>query len=164
MADATDVTHALWHLVGTSSSIAPNAHIVGPPEHPLFLSLSEQEYLELKDEWRWMTRVVDAPAAIAARGYPSGLRGTVELRLLDPQCDWNGGRWRLVVEDGDAQLERGGNGDVELGIGAFSSLFTGYASAGTLAGAGLLRNASSAALGVLDAAFAGPTPWMPDFY
>jgi predicted acetyltransferase len=164
IADETEVMHALWYLVGTSSSIAPHAHIISPPEHPLFLSLTEQEYLEYKDEWRWMTRIIDAPGAIAARGYPAGTRGCVGLRLVDPQCDWNDGRWRLVVEDGDARLERGGNGEIELGIGAFSSLYTGYTSARNLAVAGLLRGGSSADLGVLDAAFAGPTPWMPDFY
>jgi predicted acetyltransferase len=164
MADTTEVMHALWHLVGTSSSIAPSALIVGPPEHLLYLSLSEQEYLESEDEWRWMTRVIDAPGAIAARGYAPGVRGCVDLRLVDPQCEWNDGRWRLEVDDGNATLARGGDGDIELGVGAFSALFTGYAPARTLALTGLLRGGSDRELGVLEAAFAGPTPWMPDFF
>jgi predicted acetyltransferase len=164
MADSTEVMHALWQLVGTSSSIAPYTTIVSPPEHPLFFSLSEQEYLETQDEWRWMTRVVDAPGAIAARGYPPGVRGCVDFRVVDPQCDWNDGRWRFEVDDGNASLTRGGGGEVELGIGAFSALYTGYAPARTLALAGLLRGGDDRAFGALEAAFAGPAPWMPDFF
>jgi predicted acetyltransferase len=164
IADSTEIMHALWQLVGTSSSIAPYTTIVSPPEHPLFLSLAEQEYLESQDEWRWMTRIVDAPGAIAARGYPPGLRGCVDLRVVDPQCDWNDGRWRLEVDDGNATLTRGGDGDVELGIGPFSALYTGYAPARTLALSGLLRGGDERAFGALDAAFAGPAPWMPDFF
>ena len=164
IADTAEVMHALWHLVGSSSSITPHAHVVGPAEHPLLFSLSEQEYLEAKDEWRWMTRVIDARHAIAARGFAPGLCGSVDLRVDDPQCDWNDGRWRLAIDDGEARLERGGAGDVELGIAAFSALYTGYVPARTLAGAGRLRGGSERAIALLDAAFAGPTPWMPDFF
>jgi predicted acetyltransferase len=111
-----------------------------------------------------MTRIVDAPGAIAQRGYPRDVRGSVALRVLDPQCDWNDGRWRFVVDDGEARLEAGGNGDVEIGIGPLSALYTGYATTTTLAAAGLLRTADRDVATGLDAAFAGPTPWMPDFY
>jgi predicted acetyltransferase len=164
IADEPDVTHALWRLVGTSSSIMPRTQIVSPPEHPLFLSLPEQEHLVAQEEWRWMARIVDAPGAIAARGYAPGTTVTVDLRVIDAQCDWNDGRWRFELDDGNGRLVRGGNGDVELGIGAFSSLFTGYASPQALATAGLLRGGSNHDLDALGAAFAGPTPWMPDFY
>ncbi|GAG49057.1 unnamed protein product, partial [marine sediment metagenome] len=40
------------------------------------------------------------------------------------------------------------------------SLYTGWASSGTLARAGLLEDGSPEQLRALDAAFAGPTPWM----
>jgi predicted acetyltransferase len=164
MAADPDVLHALWHLVGSTSSIAPDTRLVAPPEHPLFLSLREQEYMTFDYEWRWMARIVDAPGAIAARGYPRGSNGTTDLRIVDPQCDWNDGQWRFVLEHGDARLERGGEGTVEIGIGPLSALYTGYATTVTLATAGLLRSGDRDALAVLDAAFGGPTPWMPDFY
>jgi predicted acetyltransferase len=163
MADDPEVAHALWRLVGSSSSIAPDATIVGPPEHTLLLSLPEQD-LEVRRDWRWMSRVIDAPGAVAARGYPSGTSVAVDLRLTDHQCDWNDGRWRFVLDDGEARLERGGRAEVEMGIGAFSALYTGYASTTSLRRAGRLLSDVPAALARLDAAFAGPTPWMPDFY
>ena len=159
-----DVWHALWDLVGTSSSIAPETEVVGPLEHTLLFSLPEQEHVTFVREWRWMARIVDLPGAIAARGYPVGLRGSVDLRVHDPQCDWNDGRFRVVVEDGDARLERGGNGDIEIAIGPLSALYTGYATTAMLTTAGLLRTSERGAARVLDAAFSGPAPWMPDFY
>jgi predicted acetyltransferase len=163
IADEPSVAHTLWRLVGSSSSIAPDCTIVGPPEDPLFLSLPEQD-LVTSNEWRWMARIIDAPGAIAARGYAPGSKSAVSLRIVDPQCDWNDGRWRLVVEDDEAVLERGGDGELEMGIGAFSSLYTGYASPWQLVTAGLLQGSAPRALTELAGAFAGPAPWMPDFY
>ena len=51
---------------------------------------------------------------------------------------------------GEARLERGGDGTIELGVGALSTLYTGYASPWPLASAGLLHGGSAsdhAALG-----------------
>jgi predicted acetyltransferase len=163
IADEPSVAHALWRLVGSSSSIAPDCTIVGPPEEPLLLSLPEQD-LVTSNEWRWMARIIDAPGAVAARGYAPGSKSTVSLRIVDPQCDWNDGRWRLVVDGDDAFLERGGDGELELGIGALSALYTGYASPWQLVTAGLVRGGTPRALAELAGAFAGPAPWMPDFY
>jgi predicted acetyltransferase len=163
LADDADVAHVLWRLVGSSSSIAPDCTIVGPPEHPLMLALPEQD-LVTSNEWRWMARIVDAPGAIAARGYGPGTKLAIPLRITDAQCDWNNGRWNLVIEDGEGRLERGGDGAVELGIGAVSSLYTSYASPWQLTTAGLLRGGDARTLTELAAAFAGPAPWMPDFY
>ena len=163
MAEEPEVTHALWRLVGSSSSIAPECSIVGPSEHPLLLSLPEQDLVS-STAWRWMARIIDAPGAIAARGYAPGSKIAVALRIDDAQCEWNAGRWRLVVEDGEGYLERGGDAGVHVGIGALSALYTGYASPWQLASAGLLRADAPDAFAALGAAFAGPSPWMPDFY
>ena len=142
LADDPIVAHTLWRLVGSSSSIAADCTIVGPPEHPLSLSLPEQD-LATASEWRWMTRLIDAPGAIAARGYPPNTTATVALRVHDAQCEWNTGRWQFVLDAGEARLERGGDGTIELGIGALSSLYTGYASPWQLASAGLLHGGTA---------------------
>jgi predicted acetyltransferase len=163
IADDPDVTRALWRLVASSSSIAEHVTFVGPPEHPLLFWLPDQVF-DRRREWRWMARIIDAPGAIAARGYPPDAHLAIDVRVVDAQCDWNDARFRFVVDGGEGRLERGGAGAVELGIGAFSSLYTGYASAFTLAAAGLLRAATTAECAALDGVFAGPAPWMPDFY
>ncbi len=77
----------------------------------------------------------------------------------------NDGWWSLCVSKGEGRLlpANAGRGDaVDLGIGAFASLYTGWAQSATLERAGLLRGGSAETRALLDAAFAGPTPWMPE--
>ena len=162
-AEDPDVALALWRLVGTSSTQAEHVRAAGPAEHPLLLLLPDQD-LETTDEIRWMLRVVDAPAAIAARGFPPAVRATVDLEVHDRQCDWNAGRWRLTVEDGRGELTKGGVGEVPMTINALSALYSGYASATGLRQAGLVAGGGARALADLTAAFAGPTPSIADFY
>lgn len=162
-AEDPDVALAFWRLIGTSSTQAELVRASGPLEHPLLLVLPDQD-LRTTDEIRWMLRVLDAPGAIAARGFAPSVRATVNLDLSDRQCDWNAGRWRLTVEDGDGTLTKGGGGDVALTINALSALYSGYASATTLRQAGLLTGGDARALSDLTAIFSGPTPSIADFY
>jgi len=109
---------------------------------------------------RWMLRIIDAPAAVATRGYPPSLKLEVPLSVEDAVLADNTGDWTLQVAEGEGRLEPGGQGGPRLGIGALSSLYTGWASTATLSRAGLLEGGSASQLRALDAAFAGPTPWM----
>jgi predicted acetyltransferase len=52
----------------------------------------------------WMLRVVDGPAAIAARGFPPAVSATVPLELNDPARPANSGSWQLDVADGKGAL------------------------------------------------------------
>jgi predicted acetyltransferase len=160
-----EVATALWRMVGSSSSMSRQTIVNGPPEHPLLLLLPEQD-LQHDMSLRIMLRLVDMAGAFAARGYPVGARAAVEFEVEDKHCDWNTGRWRLVVEDGEGRLEKGvGAGPVmRASVNGLASLYSGYATAWTLAECGLLSGASEADLAALTAVFAGPTPWMPDFF
>ena len=162
-AEELDVALAFWRLIGTSSTQAELVRATGAPEHPLLLLLPDQD-LKTTDEIRWMLRVVDAPGAIAARGFPAAVRAAVDVEITDRQCDWNAGRWRLVVEDGNGTLTRGGNGDVSITANALAALYSGYASATTLRQAGMLTGGDTRAWSDLTAAFSGPTPTIADFY
>jgi predicted acetyltransferase len=150
---------ALWHVVGSTAGQVATVTYRTAPEDPLLLLLHEQD-VELEHEVRWMLRLVDAPAAIAARGFPPGFAALVSLELDDRQCEWNAGRWVLEIRDGQGRLERGGRGSVRLGAGAMASLYAGWATTRVLARAGLLAGGSEADLDALDAAFAGPTAWL----
>ena len=163
VAESPPVASALWRLLGAMSSQAETTELIGPPEHPLLLVLPEQD-LRPVSELRWMIRLVDVAGAVAARGFRPGVTATVDLDVADDRCPWNAGRWRLAVDGGVGVADNGGTGDVRLGIGALSSLYAGYATAGRLRAAGLLSGGSSHTDTALDAAFAGPTPWCPDFY
>jgi predicted acetyltransferase len=154
---------ALWRVVGSSASQVAEVTFQGAPQDPLFLLLPEQD-IRTRFDIQWMLRLVDAPGAIAARGFLPGVEIDVDVALRDRHCPWNDGRWRLVVSGGHGRLEPGGTGAVRVGVGPFASLYSGWCGASTLARTGLLTASSSRAVAALDAAFAGPTPWMPDFF
>jgi predicted acetyltransferase len=123
-----------------------------------------EQVVELAGANHWMTRIVDAAGAITARGYPPGVRVEVHLQLADRLAPWNDGRFVLRIEGGEGKLSPGGTGDVQLSVNALASLYTGWASASTLAGAGLVHHVGARELGMLDAAFAGPRPYLFDSY
>lgn len=162
-ADDPDVALALWRMLGTSSTQAEAVRVSGFSEHPLLLWLTDQD-LVTRAEIRWMLRIIDAPGAIAARGFAPAVRAVVELDVADRHCDWNAGRWKLIVEDGRGRLERGGAGEVSLSVNALAALYSGYASATTLRQAGLIHAGAESALADLSAIFAGPAPSIADFY
>ena len=126
---------------------------------PVLGAFGLPRYAVLNQE-AWMLRIVDAAAAVAGRGF-GPVSGAVDLVLTDPKAPWQEGRWRLEVAAGAATLTRGGCGAVGLNARGLAALFTGYAGADTLARAGL-AGGEPAALGLLSALFAGPTPWMLD--
>jgi predicted acetyltransferase len=152
---------ALWATLGAASSVVPSVIFRGGPADPLAFLLDGLD-VTVSRARHWMLRLVDVAAAIAARGWAEGVRATVSLEIVDRECAWNAGRFFLLVEDGRAHLEPGGKGSVRLGIGALSSLYSGYASTAMLGRAGLLDGGTGAERAALDLAFAAPVPWMLD--
>ncbi len=119
---------------------------------------------------RWMTRLLDVPGALAGRGYAPG---DVELVLTvdDPLFPDNSGPWLVSVSGGSAQVvpvppgcRAPGYGGPALPVGAVSALFTGMVSPADLVTLGVLDDEEGTYTAALTAAFAGPTPWMPDFF
>jgi predicted acetyltransferase len=159
-----DALLALYHVLGSSASGAPSVTLPVGPEDPLELWLPEQAWTASAVSWRWMCRLVDPAAAVAGRGWPAHVSGRAELDLVDPVWDDRGGPWTLEIEDGEAQLERGGAGTVRVEVGPLASWFTGWASATRLARYGKLAGADADTLAFLDAAAAGPAPWVRSFF
>ena len=122
-----------------------------------------------------MLRIVDAPAAIAGRGYPAAASLSVLLDLTDSALPANSGRWTLEVCAGAARLlragdaagsagEAGGEGSrvLQLGARGFAALYAGVPLA-TLRLAGLVAGGSAADDDALDCAFAGQA-FMIDYF
>ncbi|MGH3443094.1 MAG: GNAT family N-acetyltransferase [Nitriliruptorales bacterium] len=154
---------ALLRLLGSNRTMTATIELRSGLADPLFHLLPEQD-LQPDFSWRWMTRLLDAPAAIAARGYSPSIAATVPIELVDPLAEWNAGRWTLEVSGGEGKLTPGGDGHVRLTVGALSTLYTGWTAPRQLAALGLLEGATAADLDQLAAAFAGPLPWCPDFF
>lgn len=151
---------ALWAIVGSGSSTAASVHACVSPVDPVLWLPREREH-EVVQRDQWMLRVVDAPAAIEARGYPAGVTAEVPLLIDDPDRPGNCGQWLLAVKDGEGRLERSAEHPdaVRLGIRGLSALYAGVPVA-TLRRSGLLQGGDADAL---SAAFAA-VPFALDFF
>jgi predicted acetyltransferase len=105
----------------------------------------------------WMLGVLDPAAAVAARGWPRGLAGSVDLRL-------DSGDHRLTLDRGAGRLEPGGSGAVEVTPRGLAVLYAGAAGPALLRRAGLLAGGDAEADAFLEAAGAGPAPALLDYF
>ncbi len=101
--------------------------------------------------------------ALEARGYPTGLSGTLHLEVEDELFPENRGRFLLEVSGGEARVRQGGEGRVRLNVRTLAPLYSGFLSAQALRSVGALE-ADDASLAVAGALFAGPTPALPDMF
>jgi predicted acetyltransferase len=115
----------------------------------------------------WMLRVVDLPAAVAARGWPVAARladMSVDIEVADEHASWQSGRHRLVVEGGKVRCEPGGQGTVRLHARALGPWFAGSADTAMLRRAELIDGDLEAAR-VLDLMTGAPRlPRMADSF
>jgi predicted acetyltransferase len=115
----------------------------------------------------WMLRVVDLPAAVAARGWPAAAHlapTSVDIEVTDEHAPWQAGRHRLVVDGGKVVCEPGGDGTVRLQARALGPWFAGSADSAMLRRGGLL-DGDAAAARVLDVLTGAPRlPRMADSF
>ena len=134
------------------------------PYDPIHLLLG-REAVKATEVQRWMLRLIDAPAAIAARGWPAGVTVDVPLQLDDADVPRNTGGWRLQVSDGPGKLVPDGADSeaLQLGPRGLAALYAGTPVA-TLRLAGLATAGSPTSDGQLDAAFGGAASFMLDYF
>jgi predicted acetyltransferase len=153
---------AIWRFLGGHSMQVPEvtAHLAALPG--LLLLLDEQDAV-LAVENGWMHRIVDLPAALAARSAPTGLHAEVVVAVDDPLPDASGGVWRLTAVGGAVHAERAAEHPdaVRVDVGALSALAIGGTNAAALATAGRLAGAPEA-IDALAAIVAAPAPVMTD--
>jgi predicted acetyltransferase len=158
---------AFWAQLGSHASIAEKVYArTGPAS--AFWWLTRERDADIERRSRWMLRVVDAPAAVAARGFPAEVSVHVQVRIADGARPANSGRWQLTVAGGAGTLEplgpdaSGGLSSSALTLGArgLAALYAGTPLA-TLRQAGLAAGGTPADDAALDAAFAA-TPYMLD--
>jgi predicted acetyltransferase len=164
VAGSEATARALWATVGSGSSIARTVHAYVSPDDPIHLMV---EHEADGDAWvqRWMLRLLDAPAAIAARGFAPGAVLEIDLRLDDVDVPANSGDWHLSVADGAGRLTPAQvPGDVlELGPRGLAALYAGTPLV-TLRAGGLATGGSVAADAAVDTALGGSTSYMLDSF
>ena len=98
---------ALWSVIASHSSVARTVTALTAPSDPFWWLTAERD-ATISKRSMWMLRVVDAPAAIAARGFPPGVSVSVPLTVHDQARPANAGRWQLTVADGKGALVSAG--------------------------------------------------------
>lgn len=163
-ADTPEVARALWSVVGSGSSVARNVRAYVAPLDAIHLLLPEEvdheTYLK-----RWMLRVLDVRKAVAARGFPPGLTGSAAFALQDQLLPDNGGSWQLDVSDGRGQLAPTAalTTSLKLCANGFAALYAGTP-LHVLRTAGLVSDGDPAGDMFLEAAFAGPPPYLLEYF
>jgi predicted acetyltransferase len=163
LSDDPDVLKALWRVVASSNSQAPDVHVIGPAEDDLFLLAPHAAPDVVESEIRWMVRLIDVAGAMAARGWPASVSGSIDLEVRDDHAPWNAGRWTLEVHEGRATVRPGGTGEVQATVGGLSCWWAGYATPRRLARTGHLSGPSDALAAMGELLDATP-PVLVDFY
>lgn len=165
---------AFSQAIGLVSAMGTMAHeaTLSLPVESLALQIPNA-YLDHRDSWIWMLRIVDVAGALEARGYTPGAVGTIEFEVTDEHGRWNRGRWSLAVTDGRASVVRLDDGPagsstsagpLTVDIQTLSCLYTGFFNPTDLARAGRLPGISAADLATLHRLFDAPAPRVVDFF
>ena len=167
VAASAAATRTLWAVVASHASVADTVRAQVGPSDPLWWMLPEQE-ADIAERESWMLRLLDAPAAVAARGFPA-MDLAVPLQVADDLLPANSGRWELTVRGGKGRLSRCRTDPgarpapappLALDARGLAALYAGTP-VGTLRRAGLAHGGGPEGDAALDAAFAA-TPYMLD--
>jgi predicted acetyltransferase len=134
----------------------------GPPSEPL-ADLIGEDPVETQGTFRWMLRLLDVPAAIESRGYHPHVEAAVTVAVRDPLLPENAGPWRIEVSGGQAKVLPGDAPDATVDVQTLASIWSSLHRARDAARAGGL-DATQDAIDALELIFAGPLPWLADFY
>ena len=159
-----DAYRSLWSFIARHDLVGSVRWDTAPSDDPAVEFFMEPRMLHTRDHEGFWLRVVDAPAALAGRGWDAD--GEISLGISeDTLAPWNAGNWRVTVSGGSAEVAPGGgNPDLALSVKALALLYTGRRSARELAAWGMLEGEPSA-LRRADALFATPhAPHCPDHF
>jgi predicted acetyltransferase len=130
-----------------------------PVDHPLPLLVREPARLKLTlTDGIWL-RLIDAPAALAARSYAA--EDEIVLDVVDERCPWNHGARLLSASSGDATFEATDRpADVRLAATGLGSAYLGGITFEQLRRTGRIDELRPGAVDRLDALFrTGVAPW-----
>ncbi|HMQ30671.1 MAG TPA: GNAT family N-acetyltransferase [Chloroflexaceae bacterium] len=123
--------------------------------------------LECAVEPRFMLRLLDVPAALAAYTFPRDVAGRLTLAVSDDWITANNGSFALELEGGRCRVSRlpdGAQANLSCDVRVLAQLYSRYLRPRTAAAFGLLEAPDRAALALADAAFAGLAPFSADFF
>ncbi len=169
-----DAWYAVHAFLRSYQSMARKMIVSLGCQHPLYMTLPEQrDPMALKEAW--MVRILNIKAALEQRGYPAGLNAELTLEISDSLIPTNQGCFALRIQNGAAEVSElapssAGSksatpptGTLRCDIRHLVPLYCSHVSAESMAQIGRIH-ADEHTLATATAIFAGPMPWMPDFF
>lgn len=133
-----DAYRSLWSWLGRHDLVGRITWMRAPVDDPAPELLVEPRLLNPQARDGFWLRVVDAPVALAQRGYQTSDAITLDV-AKDDLAPWNGGRIRLECSpDGATVAPSRGKADIAVSVKALASLYSGYRTARQLAQWGML--------------------------
>lgn len=159
-ATTTEAHEALWRFIFGVDLVEKVVAARRPIDDALPWMLRDMRRLE-RDVFDaiWL-RLVDVPAALAARTYSTG--GRLVLGVRDEFCPWNDGRYVLEADEaGSASCAASDDApELELDVDALAAAYLGGVSFSTLARAGRVQEQVAGAVARADAMFRTErAPW-----
>jgi predicted acetyltransferase len=155
-----EATRDIWRFVFDIDWVARVKAMLLPMDHELFQLVARPRELKFRVHDGVWVRLVDLPAALAARKLGEG--DPVVFEVADAFCPWNAGRWRVNA----VGTERT-NADAELAcdVVALGSVYLGGFTFGQLVRAGRVEERRPGAAARADALFpADRAPWCPEIF
>ncbi|MGH2635334.1 MAG: GNAT family N-acetyltransferase [Actinomycetota bacterium] len=162
VASSLDGTASLLSYFRGFRGLGQTLRFTGPPADPLSMLVEEQR---LRPSWtfRWMLRLLDVRASLEGRGYPP-VSGEAVLAVEDGLFPDNRGPWRLVAEDGKVTISSAEGSRVRpIPVGTLAAMYSGFLSPFDAVRLGLV-DGDDPSVPVLARLFAGPPPYMLDFF
>jgi predicted acetyltransferase len=158
---ATPAARALlWAFLLDQDLTRAISWALAPPDEPLWLMLTDPDAVRVGLASALWVRLVDIPAALAARTYASD--PDVVLEVADAFCPWNAGRYRLA---GGACERTDAEPDLALDASVVGAAYLGGTTLSELAGAGRVAELRPGAVERASAAFRGDVaPWCPEIF
>ena len=161
---APDAYASMWRFVLDVDLIQRVTAWGRPSDEPLFHLLREPRRMNLRMKDALWVRLVDLPAALAARRY--AVEGRIIFEVRDAFCSWNDSRYELHAgPDGASCRSTGDAADLVLTVNELAAAYLGGSTLLQLHRAGRVHEERAGALALADAMFRwDPAPWCPLFF
>lgn len=158
-----EAARSLLGFVSGQGALAHSVSWSGPSADPLLAFFGQRE---VRIEWSlvWMARILDVRAALEARGYPPGVRASIDFAVHDGLFEANHRSFRLEIENGRGIVSAGQRTTPTMSIGALSAMYTGWLRPSDATRLGLLRGSQPYEEQTLELMFGGPSPWLLDAF
>jgi len=164
VADGPEATAAMWAFVLGLDLTRSVEWIIAPPDEPYGELVSAPQNARVELGANLWVRLVDVPAALAARAYATPL--DVVLEVDDAFCPWNAGRYRLTTEAGGATCERSdAPADIACSAADLGAAYLGGTTLAVLHAIGRVRELRLGAVRRASLAFGwAREPWCPEIF